>query len=128
MADETPHMHPPKVKYEVNINTIVQIVGFVGLAVTIGVNWGTTQSTLSEMGRRDIAHETRLSAQQIEINRIENLAYRVTVLEQASLATSKSLEDLKTAVTSQGADLRVIREILTRLDQQISRSNVPQGN
>jgi hypothetical protein len=46
----------------------------------------------------------------------DNLAYRITVQEQGSQTLARSVEELKAAVNSQSADLRVIREILTRLD------------
>lgn len=116
-------MHLPKAKNEVNVNTIIQVVGFLVLIGGMGVSWGTAEESRRTMGEKLAASDARITAHDAQISAIPNLAYRLTVLEQANLSTTKALDDLRAAVNSQGTDIRVIREILTRLDQQIARPN-----
>lgn len=131
-------MNIPPVKRELNTNTIIQLVTFVILLG--GMVWTTAQrdADLTTL-RRDfteyrVAHDqvhkdrlatvsgieartdARLSALEVAIRKLDNLEYRVTVVEQGSANLGKAVEELKAAVNNQSADLRVIREILTRQD------------
>lgn len=51
-----------------------------------------------------------------EVRKIDQLTYRLTVQEQGAANLTKSVEELKVTVNGQASDLRVIREILQRLD------------
>lgn len=116
-------MHLPKAKNEVNVNTIIQIVGFLLVIGGMGATWGSAEENRRYIGEKQAASDARVTSVESQIARVPNLEYRITVLEQANLSTTKALDDLRTAVNTQGADIRVIREILTRLDGQIARSN-----
>lgn len=133
-------MNIPPVKREWNINTLIALAGF-GLTICAMI-WTTAQrdadlSTLrKEFTDYKTAHEQlhkdrlaavsaieartdqRLSGLELSSRKQENIEYRVTVVEQGSANLAKSVEELKAAVNNQSADLRVIKEILTRLDTQ----------
>lgn len=125
----------PTVKYEVNLNTILLLVGFAGVTIGWGVIWGNTTSRISaletQVSERNTQQATatatqnvRIDAMDAELRKYDNLAYRVTVQEQGAASLAKSVEELKAAVNSQGADVRVIREILTRQDHDDARGTV----
>lgn len=131
-------MRAPELKYEVNITTVIALIG---LVVTFGgmiwaggqfhqsVNdldnrfrsWVVTheqlhKDRLAQVSASDARMDTRLGALEGQVRQIDNLTYRITVQEQGAVTLSQSVNELKQAVASQSADLRVIREILTRLD------------
>lgn len=124
----------PKVKYEVNLNTIIVLVGFASTSLAGGSVWGniTTRIANIEASSVDRATQqaasmsnlsTRIDSMDVELRKYDNLSYRITIQEQGSASLAKSVEELKAAVNSQGADVRVIREILTRQDRDVMRGD-----
>ncbi len=142
MSEENSPMHMPTVKKELNVNTIVSVSGFAITLIVMIAGWASTAATfkanVDEMGRKYDAwianheqyHKDRLAevsanaartdqrfmALEASARKLENLEYRITVQEQGAANLARNLEELKSAVNSQSADIRVIREILTRLD------------
>lgn len=118
MAQET-EMQAPKWKNELSINTIIQIVGFLGLFVAGGIAWGATTAAVGGNTRDILIHSSQIGSLQQEAARIENLSYRVTVQEQTVAQQSAAMEQLRSQMSSLQSDIRVIREILSRLEQKI---------
>lgn len=127
-ASEDMQLKAPNVKYEINLNTIIVLVGFASTTLAGGNMWGAVTTRLgnlesqvaerAQQTTKDVATlATRIDGLDAEVRKYDNLSYRVTVQEQSSASLAKSVEELKTAINSQGADVRVIREILTRLDR-----------
>ena len=137
-------MNAPARKYEVNINTLILLAGFAATAIGWGMIWGRFTGDVSAMALKYdawiVTHEQmhkdrlatvtgveartdqRISAIEGEMRKYENLAYRITVQEQGSQTLARSVEELKAAVNSQSGDIRVMREILQRLDPRSSTS------
>lgn len=132
-------MHPPKMKYEVNLNTIALLLT---LVVSVGGGfyfagqqtkrldgldtWVERHDQLQATRSADMAAKfadanARITSNQVEARKIDNLAYRTTVLEQGAANTQKSLGDLKEQLGSLSADIRVVREILQRMDKEGDR-------
>ncbi|KKB12357.1 hypothetical protein VE25_07295 [Devosia geojensis] len=113
MSDEEANMniHAPKVRYEVNLNTIIVTCGFVAMAVGWGITWGQTTNDVKAL------LEFRVNAT-AELRRLDNLAFQVTANEQATKDVSAALSELKDAVSEQGGDIKVMREILQRIERQ----------
>lgn len=129
-----------------NINTTVAVCGFALTLLVSGIGWtasaATFKASVDEMGRKydswivnhEQLHKDRLATvsaieartdQRIttleqNVRKVDQIEYRLTVQEQGSQNLTRSVEELKNAVNSQSADLRVIREILTRLDPRSS--------
>lgn len=61
--------------------------------------------------------EQRMSAIEQVKPAADQLTYRVTVVEQTAAATNKALVDLQSTVNSQGADIKLILELLRRQDK-----------
>lgn len=133
-------MAHPKFKNELNLNTVVLLVGLLG---TIGGafytagqqakrvdnidSWitgheDTHKTTAAEFAGKfaDIYARFRTSDQ--ELQRVENLSYRTTVLEQGAANTQRALSDVKDQLNTLSADIRVMREILTRMDKNGGRN------
>lgn len=131
-------MHlPTRGKIEWNLNTVVMTIGFAGGLVAWGVTWGSFTSEVRALDQRtavwatnhDNYHKDRLAEVKIrdgridadiatlkdDIKQIDNIAYRVTVVEQGQQATTKSIDELKIAISQQATDIRIVREILEQL-------------
>jgi hypothetical protein len=131
--DELVH---PKFKNELNLNTIVLIVGLVatigGAFYTAGQQskrvdeidkWRSDHEVLHREVGADIAGKfadvyARIRANDAETRRIENLSYRTTVLEQGAESTQQALGEVKEQLNTLSADIRVMREILTRMEKR----------
>lgn len=123
-----------KGKFEWNLNTVVILFGFLTGIATWGYTWGQFST---ELRRADVEFKTwtdkhellhkerqiaitasevrfdeRLKTAEADLRKVENLGYRLTVVEQSALSLAKSIEELKTLISDQNADIRVIREVL----------------
>lgn len=123
---------------EWNLNTVIQLITLVGMCVggvTIWVDksrdiedlqtWRTGHEQLhkerlvevkagearSEERFRSLEADTRKA-----VSQIENLAYRVTVTEQSTTSTATAIRDLQNLVSQQAGDIKVVREILQRIE------------
>lgn len=121
-------MNLPPVKKEWNINTFILVAGFVLTLVMTGVGmlWTYAQSAgqiannTKAIADYRTATDTRVSQLEADTRQLDNLAYRVTAAEGASAQISRSLDGLKEAVSEQSGDLKLMREILQRLERQSS--------
>lgn len=108
----------PTVKNEINWATVAAIFGMMMTASGLIYQSGRFTTRSESVEKRVGVVEFKIEALETVTGKYDNLAYRVTVQEQGSQALAKSIEDLKRSLADQSADLRVIREILTRLDKQ----------
>lgn len=115
-------MNIPPVKREWNINTIISVLGFALTLVTLGVAYGqlTQQAVETAKSLDDYRATTdlRLSKLETETRQIDNLAFRITAAESSNATVSRALDELQATVSQQSGDLRVIREILQRIERQ----------
>lgn len=118
MANQT-DMHAPKAKYEVNVNTVIQVVTFLVMIAGGGAVWGQMGQRMDQTEARQTAQGVRIDQLAERAQQLDNLAYRVTVQEQSQTQLSRSVEELKALVNGQGTDIRVIREILGRLESKL---------
>lgn len=95
----------------ININTIIMVCGFLAMTVGWGVIWGQTSNDVKSL------IEFRNDAS-VELRRLDSLAFQVTANEMETRSVSAALSDLKDAVSEQGGDIKVVREILQRLERQ----------
>lgn len=119
MAEEKDMLKAPKVRNEVNVNTLVNVLGFLIVIAGMGASWGQLTGRLDEHDRVVTRHGAQIENLRSEIGKIDNLTYRVTVTEQAQSELARSVEELKVLVNGQATDLRVIREILGRVESKI---------
>ena len=122
MADET-NMQTPRIKNEINWNTLLQILTVLGVVIGPAIVWGSTSERIANQGERASAMSALLDAHTGTLNthttQIENVTYRVTVLEQGQTNLAAAVEELKSLVNNQATELRVIRTILDRVEAKI---------
>lgn len=140
--DESMHMVAPTFKFEWNLNTIAQLVTFGLLVFGGGVAWANIDAKFGNVSTWISGHESyhkdRIIQTQTEAARtderlrtaegkypaIDQLTYRMTVNEQTTVSINQTLQDLKNQVNDQSANLRVIQEILTRMER-VQTQNTP---
>lgn len=123
---------------EWNLNTVIQLITLVGMCVggvTIWVDksrdiedlqaWRTDHEQLHkerlvEVKAGEARSEERFRSLEADmrkvVSQIENLAYRVTVTEQSTTSTATAIRDLQNLVSQQAGDIKVVREILQRIE------------
>ncbi len=85
--------------------------------VTIWVNKGRDIEELQKWRSAiEARSEERFRSLEAEVRKIDNLAYRVASTEQSSTSTAVAIKDLQTLVSQQSGDLKVIKEILQRVE------------
>ncbi|KSV79017.1 hypothetical protein N182_18670 [Sinorhizobium sp. GL2] len=121
-------------KLEWNLNTIIQLVTLIGMCaggVAIWVNKGRDieelqnwkaghellhKERLVEVKAIEARNEERFRSLESEVRKIDNLSYRLTVTEQTSSSTAGAIKDLQGLLSQQAGDLKVIKEILQRVE------------
>jgi hypothetical protein len=138
MTEESAEMdiHLPPVKRELNINTFVMVGGFViTLLVTCGgwlwtysqSQFQITQNSKAIADNKAVA-DLKIAQLEVEARRIDGLAFRISQVESNNNQITIALSDLRDAVSNQSGDLKVVREILQRLESQVAgpgRSTLP---
>lgn len=115
-------MHIPPIERKWNINTLISVAGF--MILLAGMLWTTAQrdrdltTAVQELAEFKVATDGRLSALEGVSRQIDNLTFRLGAAESTNASISKSLSDLQAAVSQQSGDIRVVREILQRIDRQ----------
>lgn len=78
----------------------------------------------SEAAERAGKVDARLNGMETETRKIDNLTYRVTVAEQSQMTLVEAVKDLQTLVNGQAADIKVMREILQRMDESMGAKKI----
>lgn len=117
-------MHIPPPKKEWNINTIISVAGFVltlaGGVYAYGQLTSQVAYTEQQLAAYKSATDVRVAAIELSTRQIDALAFRMTAAESTNAAISRGLADLQAAVSQQSGDIRVVREILQRIERQAS--------
>ncbi|WP_457661870.1 hypothetical protein [Sinorhizobium medicae] len=121
-------------KLEWNLNSILNLITLIGMIGGGGWIWANTtrdidelqswrtaveqsqKDGIAEMREREGRAEERFRSLENEVRKIDNMAYRITVTEQSSTNTASSIKDLQTLLSQQAGDLKVMREILQRIE------------
>lgn len=111
-------MKLPAVENKVNWTTLIAIIG---VCVTFGgmiYSHGQFTQRMDSNEKAQAAHNTRtdtkLETLAEDSKKIDNLAYRMTLVEQNNITLTQTLSELSKSISAQSADIRVIREILDR--------------
>lgn len=130
---------PPRGKIEWNLNTIVTLVGFAGGLIAWGATLGTFSADMKSLETKlgTYINERSVSDSRVdewrkgvdgETRKIDNLSYRVTVVEQNAAQANQSLQELKAVVNGQAADIKVMRVILEQMREAQFQKRAPVGN
>lgn len=125
---------------EWNLNTLLQLVSLATLLATGIYVWANTTRDVEELQRWRMGHEQyhkerlaevksvegrteeRFRSIESEVRKIDNLTYRIAEAEQTTVTTLAAIKDLQSLVSAQSGDIKVIREILQRLEAGQRRS------
>lgn len=120
LEDEAMELPKRAQKLEWNLNTIIQLVTLFGMCiggVTIWVNKGRDIEELQKWrSAMEARSEERFRSIEGEVRKIDNLAYRVASTEQSTTSTASVIKDLQGLLSQQAGDLKVIKEILQRVE------------
>ena len=121
-------------KLEWNLNTLLQIISLLTLLSGGIYVWANTTRDIEELQRWRADHEQynkerlaevkaregrteeRFRSIESEVRKIDNLSYRIAAAEQSAASTAAAIKDLQALVSAQSGDIKVIREILQRID------------
>jgi len=131
-------MLPSKGKFEFNLNTALQLVTLCTVVVggvTIWVNksrdiedlqtWRTGHEQLHkerlvEVKGVEARYDERLKSVESDVRKLggitDNLSYRITTNEQATLSVAQSNKETQATLSQLGGDMRVVKEILQRIE------------
>ena len=122
----------------INLNTVISLAGFLGTFVLIGIAWGTTQSTITELTQWRDAHEARhrdmqssqaahdaIVGQQIDaLNKqlivVDQMSYRMAQMEKAYEQVDTRISRITESYSNQFADMRTQ---LSAISTQIALTN-----
>ncbi len=134
IEDEAMELPKRAQKLEWNLNSILNLITLIGMIGGGGWIWANTtrdidelqswrtaveqsqKDGIAEMREREGRAEERFRSLENEVRKIDNMAYRITVTEQSSTNTASSIKDLQTLLSQQAGDLKVMREILQRIE------------
>ncbi len=134
IEEETMELPRRAQKLEWNLNSILNLITLIGMIGGGGWIWANTTRDIDELQawrtsteqhqkdgiaearERDGRTEERFRSLENEVRKIDNLSYRVTVTEQTSTNTASAIKDLQTLLSQQAGDLKVMREILQRIE------------
>ncbi len=113
-------MHIPPIDKRLNINTIISLAGF-ALTLAGGVyaySQFTSQViyTSQELAAYKAATDVRITAVELAARQFDRLEFRISAAEDSNASIARGLDDLQSAVANQSGDIRVIVEIVKRLE------------
>lgn len=118
-----------------NLNTLIQLVTLFGMIIGGVAIWVDKSRDIEELETWTQAHEQlhrerlaevkeregktaeRFRGIEEEIKKIDQLEYRLTVTEQSATTTSQALNRVTEGLSDLKGDIRVVREILQRMEQ-----------
>ena len=121
-------------RFEINLNTVLQLISILGVLAGGIYVWTNTTRDIEELQRWRAGHEQyhkerlaevkamegrteeRFRNLEGEVRKIDGLSFRIAATEQSAASTAAAIKDLQTLVSAQSGDIKVIREILQRID------------
>ncbi len=138
MGDNPMSALPPKGRIEWNLNTIIQLVTLTGMLFGFAATWINNDRDITDLQDWRKEHEQRHKERLVEVKAIEarfdqrlvglesdlrkqasiadQLTYRVTTVETQASTMSQTVNEIQKQLSQQSGDLRVIKEILQRIE------------
>lgn len=134
IEDEAMELPKRAARLEWNLNTIIQgvtllVMGIGGVTIWVEKSrdieelqsWRMSveqsqKDRLAELRERDGRADERFRVLEGEVRKIDNLTYRVTITEQSTATITTAIKDLQSLLNQQSGDLKVVREILQRIE------------
>lgn len=114
--DEMHAVKAPAWKWEWNLNTVVILLGFVGGFVTWGATWNEVQNRSESNSVALDKMDKRLTAVEVEMRTLDTQELRLSAVEKQASDAAVSMRSLEGTLNVLGSDIRVVREILQRIE------------
>lgn len=109
-------MQAPRFKWEVNPNTIFQLVQLLAL-LAAGVWFLGELNAANDENRRSIEQiDKRMTAIETDTRRLDGFEIRITAVEKQAVDAATAMRAVENTLSNLSADIRVVREILQRLE------------
>jgi len=116
MTDEA-EMKRPGWENKLNPNTVLTLLTLVSVLVGMGMSWQDNKAGIKRNAESIERLEQLIGQHSSALATYSNLPYRLTTLEARVGATEVSSRDADRALATILADLRAMRSILERLDE-----------
>ncbi|MGG7535366.1 hypothetical protein ACQ3G5_07825 [Rhizobium sp. 12,4] len=111
---------------EPNLNTIMHVVTLAVMAAGGVALWVNRSRDVDELQAWRTQAQTESKELSARVGKVEglvdNLGYRVQAGEQTAAATAGAIREVQSSLNVQGGDLRVMKEILQRIEATQKRS------
>lgn len=114
----------PTVKNEINYTTVLAILGIIGVFWNASANYTKLSTEALQMKARQEENYKETAALRVFVEsqsrQLDNLLYRMSVQEGATKDLTSSTSDLNKTISNATSDIRLIREMLTRMESERS--------
>lgn len=110
------NIRTPRFRFELNLNTIVVIVGFASGFVAWGYTLADIQSGRIENKQKIDDISARVSTNEMALRRIDLQDLRITNVEKAAADATSTMRSLETTLNGLASDVKVTKEILQRIE------------
>ena len=108
----------PQFENKINLNTILLFVAIVVPSVGWGMSWSTVKTQQAQNIDAIKSLQTQLMSVQQDSRQFDSLSYRVTAVENAVTTLGANQQDQGKTLNELSSDMRVVREIVERLDAE----------
>ncbi|SON55550.1 hypothetical protein HDIA_2009 [Hartmannibacter diazotrophicus] len=126
MSDGPQKMQKPQWKYEVNLNSILQVITLLGFVAVWGGTWNSMHEGQAQNRLLIERLENRMTTVEQYQRAIASVEFRVGALEKGaqSIIESqrdivKTQQDFERSISALASDVRVTREIVQRLEKSL---------
>ncbi|KKX28413.1 membrane protein [Rhizobium sp. LC145] len=106
----------PTWKFEWNLNTLVSLIGFIGIFFAWGATWNQVQSEMRANSAAIERLDKRLTAAEVALRTLDTQEIRIAGVEKQASEAAVSMRSLESTLNTLGSDIRVVREILQRIE------------
>lgn len=99
-----------------NLNTVVILTGFAGGLVAWGATWERVSSSQGVHAQALDRLDKRITAVEVTIRQLDNHELRISSVEKQAAEAATSMRAVETSIGNLSSDMRVIREILQRIE------------
>ncbi|MGN7734354.1 hypothetical protein [Ensifer sp. 22564] len=107
----------PAWKWEWNLNTVVILLGFAGGLVAWGATWERLSSNQGAHARTLDQIDKRVTTLEASMRLLDNHELRITGVEKQAAEAATSMRAVENTLNSLSSDMRLVREILQRLEE-----------
>lgn len=114
-------MRAPAWKFEWNLNTLVILMGFIGGFMAWGATWNELQNRSSTNSRSIENIDKGLTAVEASMRILDTQELRIKSVEKQASDAAVSMRSLEFTLSGLSGDLKVVKEILQRLEASQER-------